>query len=342
MNEKNGLAHVLGTGFGFQKSKVLLSAIEFNLFTLLGEKNMTGGEIERQLNLHPRGTWDFIDALLALGFLEREGHGRTALYRNAEISKKYLDGRSDHYIGGMLKLADSRLYALWGNLSDSLRTGQSQNQKHTSGIDFFNTLYSNSKITKEFLDAMAGMTFQNSKILAKKFNFSNYSILCDVGGGTGQLAISIAIEHKNIKCFSFDLPVVTAFAKGTIESHNMQGRVNAIAGNFFRDTLPNADVIIMGMVLHNWNLEDKKFLIQAAYNALPENGVFIVIENLIDDERSDKTTSLLQSLNMLVELGDAFDFTESDLKKWCSSVGFKKFKTIHLSGPFTAVVSYKN
>ena len=106
-------------------------------------------------------------------------------------------------------------------------------------------------------------------------------------------------------------------------------------------TLPKADVITMGNILHDWNLENKKRLIQKAYAALPDGGAFIAIENLIDDARRENAFGLLMSLNMLIEFGDAFDYTGADFCEWCSEAGFKRFEFINLAGPTSAAIAYK-
>jgi hypothetical protein len=118
-------------------------------------------------------------------------------------------------------------------------------------------------------------------------------------------------------------------------------RVAAIPIDFFADPLPKADVITMGMILHDWNLEKKKSLVRAAYEALPPGGAFVVVENLIDDARRENAFGLMMSLNMLIEFGDAFDFTAADFAGWCREAGFSRTEVIPLAGPASAGVAYK-
>jgi hypothetical protein len=162
-----------------------------------------------------------------------------------------------------------------------------------------------------------------------------------VGGATGQLSIIVAGRHPHMRCTSFDLPVVEPIAKRTIEAAGLADRVTAAGGDFFADPLPEADVITMGLILHDWNLERKMQLIKAAYDALPEGGAFIAIENIIDDARRENAFGLLMSLNMLIEFGDAFDFTGGDFAGWCKEVGFKKLDVVPLAGPTSAAIAYK-
>ena len=144
-----------------------------------------------------------------------------------------------------------------------------------------------------------------------------------------------------MRCASHDLPIVEPIAKRTIEGVGLGDRVSTKAGDFFTDPLPKADVISMGMILHDWDLDGKMHLIKAAYDALPEGGAYIIIENLIDDARRENAFGLLMSLNMLVEFGDAFDFTAADFAGWCKEVGFKDVEILPLAGPASAGIAYK-
>ena len=113
------------------------------------------------------------------------------------------------------------------------------------------------------------------------------------------------------------------------------------AGDFFAEPLPKADVITMGLILHDWNLDRKMHLIKAAYDALPEGGALIAIENIIDDARRENAFGLLMSLNMLIEFGDAFDFTGADFDGWCKEVGFSDTEVVPLAGPASAAIAHK-
>jgi hypothetical protein len=137
------------------------------------------------------------------------------------------------------------------------------------------------------------------------------------------------------------LPQVAPVATKHIAMAGLSERVTAVSGDFFNDPLPKAEVITMGMILHDWNLEKKMHLIRAAYDALPPGGALVAIEALIDDGRRENVQGLLMSLNMLIEFGDAFDYSGADFKGWCSEVGFTRFEVIPLGGPSSAVVAYK-
>ncbi|MCZ6704298.1 MAG: methyltransferase [Bacteroidetes bacterium] len=334
-------SHIMQIGSGFWASKVLLSAVEFEVFTHLGGGPKTGLELQDALELHPRATWDFLDTLVAMKFLDRAGEGPDALYSNAQDTAIFLDKNSPEYLGGILEMFNARLYRFWDGLSEALRTGKPQNEIKETGKAVFEELYSDPEKLEGFMNAMTGISKGNFMALSKKFNFSEYGTLLDVGGATGQLCLTVAREHPNIRCTSFDLPPVTEIAQKHIDEEGFNGQVVAVSGDFFNDPLPEADVVTMGMILHDWNLERKKNLIQAAYDALPEGGAFIAIENLIDDARRENEFGLLMSLNMLIEFGDAFDYTGADFRTWCGEVGFTRFEILPLAGPASAAIAYK-
>jgi len=328
-------------GTGFMASKTVLSAVELELFTVLGGDGLTGAELREKLGLDARAVPDFPDALVALGLLDRDGEGEGAHYRNTADTAVFLDKKSPAYIGGILEMANDRLYPFWGDLTDGLRTGEPQNEVKHAGKAMFEELYSDPDRLEQFMNAMAGISMGPFHALAEKVDFSKYETLCDMGGATGQLSIIVAGHHPHMRCTSFDLPVVEPIARRTIEAAGLSDRVTAVGGDFFADPLPKADVITMGLILHDWNLEGKQRLVKAAYDALPEGGAYIVIENIIDDARRENAFGLLMSLNMLIEFGDAFDFTGADFAGWCKEAGFKEVDVVPLTGPVSAGIAYK-
>lgn len=336
-----GAARILEVGFNFWPSKVLLTAVELEVFTMLGARSMTGKELGDALALHPRAIWDFLDALVAIGFLEREGVGAEARYRNTAATAQFLDKNQPGYIGGILEMANARLFRFWGDLGAALKTGQPQNEVKHSQKSMFETLYADPARLEQFMSAMRGISAANFQALADKFDFSKYKTLCDVGGATALLSTLVAQRHPHLQCLSFDLPPVAPIARRWIAKDSLSDRVQAVPGDFLKDPLPKADVITMGMILHDWNLEKKKHLVRLAYEALPPGGAFIAVENLIDDARRENAFGLMMSLNMLIEFGDAFDFTGADFWTWCREAGFTRYEVLHLAGPCSAAIAYK-
>jgi O-methyltransferase domain/Dimerisation domain len=332
---------ILQTAFSFWSSKVLLTAVEFGVFTTLAGRRLTGAELGSELKLHPRAIADFFDALVAMKFLERAGDGPNARYFNTPEAALFLDEKSPRSIGGLLIMLNARLFKFWNDLPEALRTGQAQNETKHGQKGIFEELYSDLPKLEQFMGAMTGLSRINFEAFAEKFDLSKYKTLCDVGGATGLLCIEVARRHPHLKCTSFDLPPIEPIAQKHIAAAGLSQRIGTAKGDFFKDPLPGADVVTMGMILHDWNLEKKMHLIRAAYDALPSGGALVAIEALIDDARRENVQGLLMSLNMLVEFGDAFDYSGADFRKWCGEVGFKRFEVIHLAGPSSAAVAYK-
>ena len=332
---------ILETGAAFWPSKVLLTAVELDVFTTLGARALTGPELRRVLGLHPRGVYDFLDTLVALGFLDRIGDGPSGRYRNTPNTATFLDKNQPTYIGGMLEMLNARLFGFWNDLGTALKTGQPQNEIKHNRRPMFEELYADPARLEQFMSAMRGISGPNFKALAEKFDFTRYRTLCDVGGATGQLASAVAERHPHLTATSFDLPIVEPIAKRWIAKSPAAARVTAAPGDFLKEPLPRADVITMGMILHDWNLDKKKHLIRLAYDALPPGGAFIAVENLIDDARRENAFGLMMSLNMLIEFGDAFDFTGADFGGWCREAGFRRYEVLHLNGPCSAAIAYK-
>ncbi|MDX2252054.1 MAG: methyltransferase [Nitrospira sp.] len=341
MNTPLNPSSILGTAFGFWGSKVLLTAVEMGVFTTLGGRRLTGTELGKTLHLHARANPDFFDALVAMKFLDRDGDGPQAKYFNTPEGAMFLDAASPRYIGGILVMLNERLFKFWNDLPEALRTGRPQNEIKHGQKGMFEELYSDLPRLEQFMGAMTGISRINFETFAEKFDFSTFQTLCDVGGATGLLSIEVAKRHPHLTCTSFDLPVVEPIAKKHIAAAGLEHRVRTAAGDFFKDRLPKADLITMGMILHDWNLEQKMHLIRSAYDALPPGGALVAIEALIDDARRENVQGLLMSLNMLIEFGDAFDYSGADFRRWCGEAGFTRFEVIHLAGPSSAAVAYK-
>ena len=334
---------IMQIGTGFWASKILLSAVNLQLFTRLAErKTMSAQEIKIQLNFKctDRNVFDFLDALVVFGFLTREGLLETAHYSNSMNTDFFLDKKKPSYIGGILEMMNNRLYGFWGNLEEGLMTGQAQNEAKT-GEDFFGLIYQDPNKLKEFVNAMSGIQMGNFMAFAQTFNFSKYKTLTDVGGSAGLLSLMVAKQHSHMSCVTFDLPPVELIAKSTIQQFQLSDRVKTASGDFFANPIPNADVVVMGNILHDWDEENKIMLMKKAYEALPADGAFVAIEGIIDDERKKNVFGMMMSLNMLIETGKGFDYTFADFNKWAKTVGFKSTSLIPLAGPSSAAIAYK-
>lgn len=336
-------ATIMQIGTGFWASKILLSAIKFELFTKLAvNRKMSGRDIKGSLNLKctDRHLFDFLDALTVFGFLQREGLLDKAVYSNTPDTDTFLDKNKPAYIGGILEMMNNRLYSFWGSLEEGLLTGLPQNEAKRSE-DFFGIIYQDPEKLKGFIDAMTGIQFGNFMTFAQKFDFLKYKTLLDVGGSGGLLSLMVARHQPHMTCTTFDLPQVASIANKTIERFQLSDRVKVQSGDFFADPFPEADIVTMGNILHDWDEEKKLLLMKKAFEALPEGGAFIAIESVIDDERKQNVFGMMMSLNMLIETGTGFDYTFADFNRWAKVTGFKSTSLLPLTGPSSAAIAYK-
>jgi len=329
--------HILEVGLGFWASKALLSAVEMELFTELSKHPQDLESLQGRLGLHPRSARDFLDALVALKFLER----RDGRYYNTPSTDLFLDKRKPSYIGGVLEMANHRLYPFWGHLTTALRTGLPQNEARNGGQNIFEALYAEPSRLKEFLKAMTGLSHGSNLAVARKVSWDKYRSALDVGTAQGDLIAQVALANPHIEGIGFDLPEVGPIFEEYIEENNLSGRVKFAAGSFLDRPLPKADVVMMGHILHDWNLEVKRMLVRKAYEALPAGGAFIVYEAIIDNDRSSNIFGLLMSLNMLIETNDGFDYTGADCAGWMKEAGFRETRLEHLVGPDSMVIGIK-
>lgn len=329
-------AHILQTGLGFWAAKTLLTAVELGLFTELAHGPANLETLQSRLGLHPRSARDFLDALVALGFLSRQD----GLYANTPATALYLDRNHPSYLGGILEMANHRLYPYWGHLTTALRSGQLQNEAK-DGAGTFEALYADPARLKTFLQAMTGISRTANQAIAALFPFAQYASAADIGSAQGDLIVQIALAHPHLDCTGFDLPPVRPVFEEYVASNALSSRVRFSTGNFFSDPLPNADVLTMGHILHDWNLEEKRLLIAKAFDALPPGGALIVYESLIDDDRSQNAFGLLMSLNMLIETPGGFDFSGADCRQWMSDAGFRDTRVEHLAGPDSMCIGIK-
>ncbi|MDQ3287985.1 MAG: acetylserotonin O-methyltransferase [Pseudomonadota bacterium] len=327
---------ILQLGMAFRGSRTLLSAVELNLFTELASGPAGLDALARKLDLHPRSARDFLDALVALGMLER----REGSYANTAQADLFLDRDKPTYVGGMLEMAAKRLYPFWGSLTEALQTGTPQNEVR-GGQDPFAAIYADPERLEQFLRAMSGISLAAAQAMARLFPWHEYQSMIDIGCAQGAVPVQIALAHPHMAGGGFDLPAVGPIFDRYVAEHGLGDRLRFHPGDFFDDPLPGADVLVMGHILHDWDLEQKRRLLAKAHDALPRGGALIVYEALIDDERRENAFGLLMSLNMLIETPGGFDYTGADCIGWMREAGFSGMRVEHLAGPDSMVIGYK-
>jgi hypothetical protein len=330
-------ARLLQLGQGFMASRTLLSAVELGVFTTLAAGPADAASLRAKLGLHPRSARDFLDALVALGLLQRDEAGR---YANTPETDRYLDRAKPGYIGGLFEMMSLRVYRFWDSLTEALRTGRPQNEAK-DGDDLFASLYADPSRLESFLSAMTGISTSLAQALVEAFPWHEVATVIDVGAAQGCVPVQLALAHPHLTGGGFDLPQVEAIFRRYVAAHGLADRLRFHAGDFFRDTLPQADVLVMGHVLHDWDLTTKRLLLAKAHAALPAGGALIVYDMLIDEARRENAAGLLMSLNMLIETPGGFDYTGTDCVGWMRDVGFGETKVVPLAGPHSAVIGRK-
>jgi hypothetical protein len=331
-----GAGRIVELGYSFRGAKILLSAVELGVFTALAEGPLVCEELRKKLGIAERGARDFFDALVSLDLLERDGDGR---YRNTPETEVYLDRRKPTYIGGDLEHLNERMYPHWHALTPALKTGKPQSG--AGATNYFPGLYADQSVLETFARGMTGGSLLAAKAIAAKFPWRDYDSIIDIGTAQGCLPVEIARAHQHLAGGGFDLPQVGPVFDAYVNEHGLSDRLSFCPGDFLSDPLPNADVLVMGRVLHNWNLATKMMLLRKAYDALPIDGALIVYERMIDDERRSSTFGLLASVNMLIMTTGGFDFTGADCICWMSKAGFGDIRVEPLADGMSMVVATK-
>jgi hypothetical protein len=334
MSRTDSLEGILELGYAFRGAKALMSAVELGVFTTLGDGPLEEEALRQQLGLAERGVRDFFDALVALGLLRRDSSGR---YANSPAADLYLDARKQSFVGGLFENLAAREYPLWANLTEALRTGRPQTGFET--LQHFGPLYSDPKRLALFVKAMTGASLTPAKALAEKFPWDRYETFADIGTAQGCVPFQIALAHPHLTGIGFDLPALAPTFARYVKDRDLSARLRFVAGDFFVDPLPTANVLIMGRVLHNWDLDRKRMLLQKAHAALPPGGALIVYERLIDDARRASSTGLLSSLNMLIMTEGGFDFTAADCVDWMRDAGFHDMRVETLTAGHSMIVA---
>lgn len=328
-------APILETATAFFGSKVLITAVQLGVFAELGEGPATGERLRERLGISDRASADFFDALVALGFLERED-GR---YSNADVSARFLDPAQPTYLGAFLTLMGDRQYGLWGRLPEAVRSGRPVSEEAASETDVFEA-FSDAQL-REFMYAMDASSGLMGMGLAHAFPWAGHATFADIGGAIGGISAALVGVHPHLTGVCFDQPRVGPIFTDRAAERGVTGKVRFQGGDFFTDTLPEADVLILGHVLADWNLEQKRTLIKKAYDAVRPGGALLVYDGMIADDRSGPLFGLMLSLNMLLDTGGGFMYTSGDCEKWLRDAGFTETSVSPFAGTDTLIVARK-
>jgi O-methyltransferase domain/Dimerisation domain len=313
----------------------MLSAVELGVFTALSDGPATEPELRARLGLHPRGSLDFLDTLVALNVLERDGDR----YRNAPDTDYYLDKNKPTYLGYPEWVVHGSFHS-WTRFTDSLRTGLRQSPRGNAGGDLFD-LYDD---PDEIARTMAGADTHNTALaraLAAEVDWSGYRDFVDIGGARGNVPALLVRAHPHLHGMNFDLPVIKPYFDAHMAQLGMSpAQVSFESGDFFVDTFPTADVMICGHTLHNHSVETRKLIIAKAYEALRPGGIMLAYDVLLDEQRAE-LVPLMWSLSMLVQTAEGAEYTISECQSWMLEAGFDSVSSAPLGQFDKLVIGHK-
>lgn len=319
-------------------SKSLMSAVELDLFTTLGDGTMTEPELREELSLHPRFAGHFLQVLVELGLLEEAKDG----FRNTPMTKIYLDREKATYIGGFAETTSDTFYPAWGKLTKALRTGQAQapippdDEQHL----FRANVNTEADRIRRFMSAMDTHSTKMGKVLSELIDWSNYSSVADIGGCRGNLVAQLVKAHENLNAICFDRPQSEPFFNEHMKALRTSGKVTFRSGDFFADALPKTDVLILGHVLHDWSPANREILMQRAYKAVSEGGIVIVYDRMIDGSPKD-LARLFYSLTFMLASGGGSEYSVTECTNWMLAAGFGEVKSYSVMTDHTVVIGHR-
>jgi predicted O-methyltransferase YrrM len=341
---------------GFWVSKTLMTAVELGVFTKISayqndneSKSMTLREFQNIIGIEEsRPAEAFTTALVSLGLLKvSKNNNGEKTFANSELSSMFLDKSKSTYIGGVIAMFDERLYKRWDKLSEALKTNKPIGEKQGEDIEsIFDKAKSNQEVeqVRKFTHAMYGISIGPAMALAKNVDFSKHKKMMDIGGGSGVYAIQVvANSPTNMSAVVLDSKPVCQVADGYIKQYNLQDKVQTMTFDFFNDQLPNdCDVAFLSHIVHIFDKDKNITLLKKIYESLPnENGIIIISEWLLNDEKTGPITSALMGLTMIIENSGGRGYSYSEISQMLTEVGFKNIEKRPLIEPAEIVIGYK-
>jgi precorrin-6B methylase 2 len=325
-------------GMSFWSSRLIQSAVEAGVFTVLADGPKFEWDLADTLGWHPRAAGTALGGLVEAGLLRRDKSGR---YANTFRSAMFLDRAKPSYVGGLMELSSKRLYELWSGLDDLLRTGRPGAEEERGDNEFFSMLYRDPLALRDFLAGMTGISTGEATLLAARFPWRRFRTFADIGCAQGALPVRVALSHRHLRGVGFDFPAVRPIFHEYVASFGLQNRLDFIEGDFLEVPLPGADVISFGHVFHGRNQQIRRELVAKAYAATPPGGAVIVYDAMINPARRNNYESLLSSLNIMLESREGYESSTTECAQLLRGGGFTRVKVRHLIGPTSAVFGFK-
>lgn len=313
----------------FQQSRILLSAIELGLFTVLDKHMLPSKEVAQKINADERATDRLMNALVALGFL-RKVHGK---FYNSENASQYLVKGKPEFMSGLFHSIG--LWNTWGSLTESVKAGTSAaERKPSSGrIDWL----------ESFIGAMHYRGVKEAKLTAMLLELSNVNRMLDVGGGSGAFAMEFIKKIPNMNAVVFDLPDVIPITGRYVAEEKMTEKISFLSGDYLADDLGKGyDLILLSAIVHINSLEENNLLIKKCHDSLNNGGQIVIKDWVMNEDRTEPAGGAYFALNMLVgtERGDTY--TETEMRNWFTNTGIKKIERKDTSFGSSLMIGYKD
>jgi acetylserotonin O-methyltransferase len=330
-------APVLDLIQAFRRSKTMFAAVSLGIFDRLSDGAADAATLAREMGASTDALERVLDSCVPLGLIEKAG----AFYSNSPVAGTYLTRSSPHTLTGYILYSDRALYPLWGNLEAAVRAGTNRWQQTFGGDQaIFQHFFRTDEARRDFLSGMDGFGQLSSPAVVAAFDLGRFHRLVDLGGGTAHLALTACAGYPQLQSAVFDLPDAISTAREYVERSPHGNRVRLIAGDFFTDPLPEADLFALGRILHDWSEEKVIALLRKVWEHLPTGGALLIAEKLLDDHKTGPLPALMQSLNMLV-CTEGKERTLAEYTVLLRQAGFVRVEGKVTNAPLDAILAVK-
>lgn len=321
----------------FRRSKTMFAAVSLGVFDALAAGPKAGADLAAAAKADADTMVRLLDACVGLGLLTRDG-GR---YANTPAAAAYLMTASPLRMTGYVNYSNDVIWKLWANLEDAVREG-THRWKQTYGTDgpIFSQFFENEGRKREFLMGMHGFGQMSSPAVANAFDLSRFKTVADLGGATGHLTIALCKRWPHLKGIVFDLAAATPLATEIVAASGVADRITVVAGDFFTDAIPPADLYALGRIIHDWSEEKCVKLIRRIYDALPPGGGLLLAEKMLNDDKTGPRWAQLQDLNMLT-CTEGRERTLAEYERLLQFVGFGAVTGCRTPTPIDAILAIK-
>lgn len=322
----------------FRRSKTMFTAVSLGVFDALADAPRSLADLAAVTKARPDSLERLLDACVGLQLLRRE-HDH---YANTPEAATYLCRNSSRRLTGYLNFSNDVMWNLWSHLEDAVREG-THRWKQTYGWDgpLFSHFFRTEHAKREFLMGMHGFGLISSPQVVAAFDLGRFRHLVDLGGATGHLAIAACERYPQLQASVFDLSDAVPLANEVVGASAVFNRIRIIAGDFFTDPLPEADLFALGRILHDWTEEKILTLLARIHDRLPPNGAVLIAEKLLLDDKTGPTWAQMQNLNMLT-CTEGKERTLEEYEALLRHVGFQQVTGCRTQSPLDAVLAVKS